>query len=1124
MPLSNTIYSKLYSHVPAIITLFLLTTFSLSGQNSITGKVVDKNSGEPLPYANIYINNSKNGAVADLDGNFIIDFKIESFVEIFTSYVGYTTNVKTVYENKSTDLIIELTPSDIVFEEKVITSKSDKSWQRNFKKFKNNFFGLNDFGKSCEILNPWIIEFKKEKGMLIASSNGKILKIKNMALGYEINYLLKEFKFSNSFTSYLGFTGYKEIETDDKDLYRKWIENRNIAYKGSLRHFIKSLMDSKLYENGFQAYFTKSLEDKTFTPIIYDPERVTTKNFFDRGEISFKGFIKVIYINELSSGSSQTSLLESANPTKVYPNGEPVDPYSITIRGQMGSELFAHSLPLEYTPLDDAFGTTEFSDKVVKPFSDFHSFIPNEKIYIHTDKYLYFPGETIWLKAYVNIGNEPSGLSSKLYTQLTDKNGKSIRNILKINQGQSIGHFILPDSLAKGEYLLSAYTDWSDSSVTEFHFKKKLKIGIPDSLAVNKQDSTYEIRLFPEGGDFVNGIENSFAFEIKTRSNLLINKEIEILQNNKVIHTYPAIWRGKGRGTVKLIENKSYKVRVKSIPESQISISTSGQNGIGLSIEKNQDGFEATVRQKLNTNEVYYYALISEGKINFHRGFNLAKKYSFKIPDEQLADGVNELVIFDLLFRPVKSRLIFKKPRVDESSPQLKLSAALYKKRTEAKLEIVNNELIRSASISVVDLSQTEDHDENNIITHFYLKPSVYGSIAGLNELFETEQSAHADLIMMTRGWSRYNWEEIKKFDEFDDNEILISEGFTISGNVTYSKRKTPLSNTNIFLSTDKSGLLFTTTDEAGNFTFNNIDYTDSTGLIFKVDTRKTKRKYNFLFNDITWIKQKFPPVEHIKEEPKEYTALEENYTLKQKLMEVYDFDGRTYYLKDAVIEAEKLKNPLIDESPYSSPFNDKVLLDSVNLGATPTTFDIITRSFPGIVARVEQDKATLQIRAVVRKRSGSGGQQNVALYMDNIQIRPDDLMTYSPENIYSIELLEDNNAAILGFEGQNGALLITSRKVIKNKDKFIRSDFIVKRLKGYQQYKEFYHPVHSEKQEIYIPDRRSTLYWNPNINSETESLTYYNHDNPALIKVIMEGFTKQGKPFRQTAFYEIEN
>ncbi|HEX4372556.1 MAG TPA: hypothetical protein VHZ50_04535, partial [Puia sp.] len=48
---------------------------------------------------------------------------------------------------------------------------------------------------------------------------------------------------------------------------------------------------------------------------------------------------------------------------------------------------------------------------------------PQEKVYVHFDKNLYNPGETIWFKAYVFSGNLPSTISKNFYTELSDDNG-----------------------------------------------------------------------------------------------------------------------------------------------------------------------------------------------------------------------------------------------------------------------------------------------------------------------------------------------------------------------------------------------------------------------------------------------------------------------------------------------------------------------------------------------------------------------------------------------------------------------------------------------------------------------------------------------------------------------------
>src|SRR5882757_1900197 len=48
---------------------------------------------------------------------------------------------------------------------------------------------------------------------------------------------------------------------------------------------------------------------------------------------------------------------------------------------------------------------------------------PQEKVYVHFDKYYYNPGETIWYKAYIFAGLEPSVSSKNFYAELIDETG-----------------------------------------------------------------------------------------------------------------------------------------------------------------------------------------------------------------------------------------------------------------------------------------------------------------------------------------------------------------------------------------------------------------------------------------------------------------------------------------------------------------------------------------------------------------------------------------------------------------------------------------------------------------------------------------------------------------------------
>ena len=59
----KTIYKKL-------LFLFLLLPLSVLSQNTLSGVVLDKTSGQPLPGVNVMISGSSKGVATDFDGKF----------------------------------------------------------------------------------------------------------------------------------------------------------------------------------------------------------------------------------------------------------------------------------------------------------------------------------------------------------------------------------------------------------------------------------------------------------------------------------------------------------------------------------------------------------------------------------------------------------------------------------------------------------------------------------------------------------------------------------------------------------------------------------------------------------------------------------------------------------------------------------------------------------------------------------------------------------------------------------------------------------------------------------------------------------------------------------------------
>jgi len=78
--------------------------------------------------------------------------------------------------------------------------------------------------------------------------------IENNALGYILKYDLSLFEYNLDTREfvYQGYPFFEEMPVNRKGLEKRWIENRQTAYYGSLMHFMRSLHDDQLKEQQFE--------------------------------------------------------------------------------------------------------------------------------------------------------------------------------------------------------------------------------------------------------------------------------------------------------------------------------------------------------------------------------------------------------------------------------------------------------------------------------------------------------------------------------------------------------------------------------------------------------------------------------------------------------------------------------------------------------------------------------------------------------------------------------------------------------------------------------------------------------------------------------------------------------
>ena len=75
--------------IKILAILLFLPAFLFAQKATLTGKVVDAVSNEPLPFVNIIVSGTFIGTTTDLDGNFILKGLEPGFIRIEASFVGY---------------------------------------------------------------------------------------------------------------------------------------------------------------------------------------------------------------------------------------------------------------------------------------------------------------------------------------------------------------------------------------------------------------------------------------------------------------------------------------------------------------------------------------------------------------------------------------------------------------------------------------------------------------------------------------------------------------------------------------------------------------------------------------------------------------------------------------------------------------------------------------------------------------------------------------------------------------------------------------------------------------------------------------------------------------------------
>jgi hypothetical protein len=112
-------------------------------------------------------------------------------------------------------------------------------------------------------------------------------------------------------------------------------------------------------------------------------------------------------------------------------------------------------------------------------FENFNKKIPQDRVYLQTDKTFYSPGETLWFSAFVRDAAtmKPSGQSEIVQVQLISPKG-NVETSYKIicKNGMAAGDFLFAEGMPGGIYKLRAFTNWQKNEPDSLFFEKEITV------------------------------------------------------------------------------------------------------------------------------------------------------------------------------------------------------------------------------------------------------------------------------------------------------------------------------------------------------------------------------------------------------------------------------------------------------------------------------------------------------------------------------------------------------------------------------------------------------------------------------------------------------------------------
>ncbi len=765
------------------------------------------------------------------------------------------------------------------------------------------------------------------------------------------------------------------------------------------------------------------------------------------------------------------------------------------------------------------------AQRIEENIETFASQYSPERIYLHYDKSAYSAGETIWFKAYMMNEVAPADDSKTLYVDWIDEKGAVLQHsVSPVVDAVTNGQFDIPLDY-KGKILyVKAYTKWMLNFDSSFLYYKAIPMLTKDlGASLSKLKPIPSISFFPEGGEMIAGVVNKIAFKAHDQwGRPLKVKGTVISSQGKTEGKLEAIHDGMGYIFLTPKAGVKYTAKWKDEKGAEHITDLPTLKPDGATLQVTLSGTNRIFNVNCSPGFVSQMDTVHlVGTIFQHLAFKISRPTNAPIkgtiPTSALPSGILTITLFDKNWNPLAERITYINNNEYAFQPELEVQRWGLNKRARNELIIKVPDSLRSnLSISVTDVAIGSD-SSNNIISHFLLSSELRGEVYNPAYYFSSQSdsvSQHLDLVMLTHGWRRFNWDNIVK-GKFDPPKFARDTSYiTLSGKVIGVLPGQIGRDASVILMVkqkDQEGqMIMAPIQSNGSFNDPSTILFDTAQVYYSFQKANELKDATIQFMTDRLPAPPFKPSSIIKPQGlfPDTTGSYRQFSLVDEANSIAEM-ARVKTLENVIIKSKtKSQKELIDEKYASGMFagGDGYQFDLTNDPFATSAINIFTYlqgKVPGLQINANGPNPTMQWR---------GGSPQ--LYLDEIPADPSFVSSINPNDVAYIKVFRPPFMG--GFNGANGAIAIYTRKGGDMKSEPGKG-LANNKVFGYTAIREFYAPNYASfTQRNEDRDLRTTLYWNPAVitapkNNEV-TVTFYNNDVSEAFRVIIEGMTSDGK------------